>query len=61
MNQQAWHVVAVQDRAQLDALGATSSNVGHIQRSALTVAIVTSRPERDLSLLFDAGQAAAYM
>lgn len=61
MNQQAWHFVAVRDRAQLEALGATSTNVKHIARSALTVAIVTPRPEGDPSILFDAGQAAAYM
>lgn len=60
-NDQPWHFVAVRDRSVLEALGATSPNVGHIARSALTVAIVTPLPERKPSILFDAGQAAANM
>ncbi len=60
-NDQPWHFIAIRDRATLKALGATSSNVGHIARSALTVAIATPPPERKLTILFDAGQAAAYM
>lgn len=61
MNDQPWHFVAIRDRAQLAALGASSPNVKHIARSALTVAIVTPLPQRQLSILFDAGQAAACM
>jgi nitroreductase len=61
MNDQPWHFVAIRDRAQLEALGATSPNVKHIARCALAVAIVTPPPQRQLSILFDAGQAAAYM
>jgi nitroreductase len=61
MNDQPWDFVAIRDRAQLAALGATSRNVAHIARSALSVAIVTPPPERQLSILFDAGQAAACM
>lgn len=60
-NTQPWEFVAIRERAQLDALGATGPYVGHIARSALTIAIVTPLPERDLSILFDAGQAAACM
>jgi nitroreductase len=60
-NDQPWHFVAIRDRAVLEALGATSPNVGHIARSALTVAIVTPHPERKQTILFDAGQAAANM
>ena len=60
-NDQAWDFIAVRDRAVLEALGATSPNVGHIARSALTVAIVTPPPGRSQTILFDAGQAAANM
>jgi len=60
-NEQPWHFIAVRDRATLEALAATSPNVRHIAGSALTVAITTPPPERKLTLLFDAGQAAAYM
>ncbi len=60
-NDQPWHFVAIRDRAVLSALAATSANVGHIARSALTVAIITPLPERKQTILFDAGQAAANM
>ncbi len=60
-NDQPWHFIAIRDRGVLEALGATSPNVAHISRSALTVAIVTPLPERKQTILFDAGQAAAYM
>lgn len=60
-NTQPWDFVAIRDRTVLRALGATGSNVAHIARSALTVAIVTPPPERGDSILFDAGQAAANM
>lgn len=60
-NTQPWDFVAIRERSVLAALGATSPNVSHIARSALTVAIVTPSPERELSVLFDAGQAAANM
>ena len=60
-NDQPWHFVAIRDRSTLEALGATSPNVGHIAGSALTVAIVTPPPSQKLTILFDAGQAAANM
>ena len=58
-NDQPWDFVAIRDKSVLEALGATSPNVRHIARSALTVAIVTPLPEHKQTILFDAGQAAA--
>lgn len=60
-NDQPWHFVAIRDRATLEALAATSSNIAHIGVSMLTVAIITPPPSRKETILFDAGQAAAYM
>lgn len=60
-NDQPWDFIAIRDGAVLRALGATGSNVGHIARSSLTVALVTPRPEVKQTILFDAGQAAANM
>ena len=60
-NDQPWHFVAIQNRDKLEAFAATSSNIGHIAGSALTVAIITPPPSRKETILFDAGQAGAYM
>lgn len=60
-NDQSWHFIAIRERSILQALAATSPNVAHIAGSALTVAIVTPPPSRKQTILFDAGQAAAYM
>ncbi|MGI9334941.1 MAG: nitroreductase family protein [Gammaproteobacteria bacterium] len=60
-NDQPWHFIAIRERSMLRALAATSPNIAHIAESALTVAIVTPPPSRKLTILFDAGQAAACM
>jgi len=60
-NDQPWQFIAIRDRLVLEALAGTSPNVAHISGSALTVAIVTPLPARKQTILFDAGQAAAYM
>ena len=60
-NTQPWHFIAIQDRATLEALSRTGTYAGHLAAAALAVAILTSDPAQRWSILFDAGQAAAYM
>src|SRR4030065_981050 len=60
-NTQPWHFVAVQDRATLKTLAGLGSYAGHLAGAALGVVIVTPDPAQRWSILFDAGQAAAYM
>jgi nitroreductase len=60
-NDQPWEFIAIRERSILQDLSATSLNVAHIARSALTVAIVTPPPSHKETILFDAGQSAAYM
>jgi nitroreductase len=51
-NTQPWHFIAIQDKNILRQLS---------EYAALGVAIVTPPPESRFSVMFDAGQAAAYM
>ena len=60
-NTQPWGFIAVQDRKKLQALSELGTYAGHLAGAALGVAIITEPPEKKLSILFDAGQAAAYM
>lgn len=60
-NMQAWHFIAIQDRARLRALSALGTWAGHLAGAALGVVLVTPPPEVRFSIMFDAGQAAAYM
>lgn len=60
-NMQPWQFIAIRDRSILRALAATSPNIGHVARSAMTIAIVTPPPRERETILFDAGQAGAYM
>ena len=60
-NTQPWHFVAVQDRSTLKELAGLGTYAGHLAAAALGVVIVTSDPAQRWSILFDAGQAAAYM
>ena len=60
-NTQPWHFVAVQDRSTLKELAGLGTYAGHLAGAALGVVIVTSDPAQRWSILFDAGQAAAYM
>src|SRR3989337_1778611 len=60
-NTQPWHFVAVQDRATLKTLAGLGGYSGHLAGAALGVVIVTPDPAQRWSILFDAGQAAAYM
>ena len=60
-NQQPWHFIAVQDKDTLQALSETGHFAGHLAGAALGVAIITPHPDTRFSVMFDAGQAAAYM
>lgn len=60
-NMQAWHFIAIRDQAVLEALSKCGDFAGHLAGAALGVAILTPDPEIRFNVMFDAGQAAAYM
>jgi nitroreductase len=60
-NMQPWQFVAIQNKKALDAFSKHGHYAAHIAGAALAVAILTFPPERRFSILFDAGQSAAYM
>jgi nitroreductase len=60
-NSQPWQFIAVRDRATLENLSRTGRYAGHLAGAALGVVIVTPDPAQKVTILFDAGQAAAYM
>lgn len=60
-NTQPWHFIAIEDRKILEALSECGTYAGHLAGAALGVAIITPDPAQRWSIMFDAGQAAAYM
>ena len=60
-NSQPWQFIAIQDKSILKSLSHHGRYTGHLAEAALVVAILTRPPEERFSILFDAGQAAAYM
>jgi nitroreductase len=60
-NSQPWHFIAIQDKATLKALSGLGEWAGHLAGAALGVAIITPHPDTRFSVMFDAGQSAAYM
>jgi nitroreductase len=60
-NSQPWHFIAIQDRDRLQALSELGHFASHLAGAALGVAILAPPPEERFSIMFDAGQAAAYM
>ena len=60
-NTQPWQFVAIQDTATLKTLSECGTWAGHLAGAALGVAILTPDPSEKFQILFDAGQAAAYM
>ena len=60
-NTQPWQFIAIQDRQTLKALAERGAYASHLAGAALGVAILTPDPEQRFSIMFDAGQAAAYM
>lgn len=60
-NSQPWHFIVISERARLKALSEMGTFAGHLAGAAVGVAILTRPPEERWSVMFDAGQAAAYM
>jgi nitroreductase len=60
-NTQPWQFIAIQERDLLRALSECGTYAGHLAGAALGVAILTLDPSQRWSIMFDAGQAAAYM
>jgi nitroreductase len=60
-NTQPWHFIAIRNRERLIALSKLGDWAGHLAGAALGVAILTRDPAERFSIMFDAGQAAAYM
>ena len=60
-NTQPWHFIAVTDKTILKQLSECGTWAGHLAGAALGVAIVHLDPGEKFQLLFDIGQAAAYM
>lgn len=60
-NLQPWRFVAIRDRARLVQLAEMGSFSAHLGEAALGVVILTPPPAERFQILFDAGQAAAYM
>ncbi len=60
-NNQAWQFIAIRDKNILKELSACGEWAGHLAGAALGVAILTPDPEGKFQIMFDAGQAAAFM
>jgi nitroreductase len=60
-NRQAWHFVLIQERSTLSALSELGQYAGQLANAAVAIAILTPDPAERWSVMFDAGQAAAYM
>jgi nitroreductase len=63
-NLQRWEFVVIRDRDRLGELSRVGPWAGHLAGAAVGIALVTPNPEAadaPLSVMFDLGQAAAYM
>ena len=60
-NRQPWHFIAIRDKQTLKSLSQLGKHAWHLAGAAMGVAIITPPMEKRFSILFDAGQAAAYM
>ncbi len=60
-NEQTWQFMAIRDKSVLKALSECGQWAGHLAGAALGVAILTPNPEGKFQIMFDAGQAAAFM
>ena len=60
-NTQPWHFIAIRDRETLVKLSQMGDFATYLPSAALCVAILTPDPAQRWSVMFDAGQAAAYM
>jgi nitroreductase len=60
-NTQPWHFIAIRQPATLEALAKLGKYADHLAHAPLGVAIITPDPAQRWSIMFDAGQSAAYM
>jgi len=60
-NIQPWHFIAIREKSTLKALSELGTWAGHLAGAALGIAIITPHPDTRFSVMFDAGQSAAYM
>ena len=60
-NTQAWKFIAIRDKEILKELSTCGEWAGHLAGAALAVAILTPDPDSKFQIMFDAGQAAAFM
>src|SRR5258706_1517171 len=60
-NEQTWQFIAIRDKKFLKDLSQCGQYAGHLAGAALGVAIRTPEPEGKFQIMFDAGQAAAFM
>jgi nitroreductase len=60
-NTQPWHFIAVQKRETLQALSEMGDFATWLPKAALAVCILTPDYKQRWSIMFDAGQSAAYM
>ena len=60
-NSQAWRFMAIDDAKILNSLSKCGTFAGHLAGASLGIAILTPEPSKRFTILFDAGQAAAYM
>jgi nitroreductase len=60
-NMQPWQFIAVTDRQVLQQAAKLGNFADHLAGAALAIGIITPDPSQRWSILFDAGQAGAYM
>jgi nitroreductase len=60
-NTQPWNFIAITDKAILKSLSECGAYASHLSGAALGVAIIHPDPGEKFQLMFDIGQAAAYM
>jgi len=60
-NTQPWYFIAIRDKETLATLSRLGTYAGHLAGAALGVGIITPDPGTRFSVMFDAGQSAAYM
>lgn len=60
-NLQPWHFIAIRERALLKKVAELGRFSPHLGDAALGIVILTPPPEERFQILFDAGQASAYM
>jgi nitroreductase len=60
-NQQPWHFIVIQEKNRLKSLSELGYFAQHLAGAAVGVAIITPPPSQRFSIMFDAGQAAAFM